>query len=93
MDKLGAEERDARIWALCNHRLEPHEIPCEKCPEWFEDPDSPGEKLVRGCRVFAQELLNIALFGNPWGKPDMSAVERAKQREQKRADNKTRSEK
>lgn len=45
---------------------------CELCPARevvLPEADDPGERYgVRGCRLKAQEFVNIVRTGNPWGK-------------------------
>lgn len=38
---------------------------CKECPAKEK---LRGHWVVKGCRVLAEELLNVAKFGNPWGK-------------------------
>lgn len=39
--------------------------PCKQCPRWEK---FHGRTVVAGCRVQAEEYVNIVKFGNPWGK-------------------------
>jgi hypothetical protein len=41
--------------------------PCELCPAW-QDFGPGARKGKRGCRMAAEEMVNVAVHGNPWGK-------------------------
>lgn len=55
-------QRFNRIHAICQ-RL--HDEPCERCPASFVHPEFG--RCQRGCYGLAQEVLNIAQHGSPWG--------------------------
>lgn len=38
--------------------------PCDGCPAWES---TPYGRAKRGCRLEAEEAVNIAVQGNPWG--------------------------
>jgi hypothetical protein len=67
---------DQKVWATCDYLRKIREIKstkstdsirCEKCPalEYHEEYDI---QTVRGCRLLAQEMINVVETGNPWRK-------------------------
>lgn len=41
---------------------------CKQCPEMIDDPQHGP--VYPGCRLIAQELVNICQTGNPWRTPN-----------------------
>lgn len=71
MSKQASTKRFSRIHAVCTYRCGK---PCDRCPA---KESSPYGQMVRGCRAMAEELFNIAVHGNPWGKRAKKKVVRA----------------
>lgn len=40
-------------------------VRCKECPAYVDTPYGKGKN---GCRMHAEEYLNIVKFGNPWGR-------------------------
>ena len=41
-------------------------IKCKECPAWETDPVHGNVK--NGCRMQAEEIINVVRYGNPWGR-------------------------
>lgn len=54
-----------RVHAVCQYLRNSPKV-CKRCPAWERTP--PYGKSQRFCYGMAQEVINIAVHGNPWGK-------------------------
>lgn len=60
-----AVKRFNRIHAVC---VMLRRKPCDGCSAWERFEGVDPFKGKRGCRALAEETVNIAAHGNPWGK-------------------------
>jgi hypothetical protein len=56
-------KRFNRVHAICAYL---RDKPCMGCPSLHKDPEFGWCR--RGCYALAREVVNIAKYGNPWGK-------------------------
>jgi hypothetical protein len=61
------EPADHIVWLICPYMFGREDKPCQRCPRWEEHPKRG--QVVRGCRLVAEEAVNIVQTGNPWRKP------------------------
>lgn len=63
-------DKDTLVWAVCRYlrvRLPDGQDECKFCPDWEDDKIHGPRKA--GCRLMAEEVINICQTGNPWRKP------------------------
>lgn len=52
-------------WEGIHRNIEPPRK-CEECPAWIKGHEYG--RVKKGCRYAAEEMVNVVLTGNPWGK-------------------------
>jgi len=62
---IPVDDMNRLAWAICPYLRD--QEPCDGCPRW-EDDEAHGP-FARGCRLMAEEVVNICQTGNPWRKP------------------------
>ena len=65
MSTIEESERLLRIHAICRYLRGRPDEPCQLCPAHYTEAHY-GE-CVKGCFHLAQEVYQIAVYGNPWG--------------------------